>query len=62
LLIIHPFHPFSSSSSSLPLVSAILSFPGTDRTTHTHTQRCKSWVLEQPSLIGQNNGRFINTF
>lgn len=37
LLIIHPFHPFSSSSSSLPLFSAILSFPGTDRT-HTHTQ------------------------
>jgi hypothetical protein len=59
LLIIHPFHTFSSSSSSLPVFSAILSFPGTERThTHTHTHSRKNWVLEQPSLMGQNNGRF----
>jgi hypothetical protein len=43
LLIIHPFHPFSSSSSSLPLFSAILSFPGTDRTdTNTKPQKLGS--------------------
>jgi len=33
-----------------------------EQTGQTHTRSRKNWVLEQPALMGQNNGRFINTF